>query len=1352
MLPAQNAPVLKTIEFLKDGNPANLVQFKFQDSRGFIWGADSYNTPMRFDGNRLEVFHNNPKDSTSPSGSSLWPQMAKYFEDSAGRIWITYSNSENLDYYDPGTERFKRFQSRLDKTSGKEITGIIEDVFEDSEHFIWLAAVHGVFKYHPLKDSFQYFSTGGLVDLIFEDCDKNIWLSTYKSSGKKELCRINTETGRIEEWVDYPFELRSVPRENRFFFRSEYDSTILLVMNQTLILFDPPKRTLSYLHGRILDEDEAVVDFFYQDTTVLLSTLPGRLYQYLPTTKSLKTLYDWTGQLKDKEVIYPVNIFRSSEGITWVLIWNVKNNNEYELENVQLFPPKILLKKTTLPLGIPRMDKGDHLFEFKGEVYGYTTSGLVPVRPDVKYIPQLDFKLPGIPNGEYAWRFDTDEDGNLWMMAFANNQAFIRKYDAAGKLLFTHVSPGYTEIEGNYPGGGPRTIKVDKKGKLWIATWGKGLVSFDPANQTYHWYGKDATQLRLNGNAILVDSENNIWCGTGPVLSHLNQQTGQWKHYSPETTLLRGIIMAVYEDARGEIWVATRSGLFRLMKDTGDFRFYSESDGIEDGDIFFIFEDQHEQLWVTREGLYLYDRESDVFFPFGIEEGVKLASSNAGNDYRKDIDGHIFLQSNWKDVFYFKPEKINLRPELPAVLFTDLFLFNKRVNSGDSTGILKQGLDFTDHIEFTFGQNDIAIQYTAPEYTHPDKLEFLVKLEGFHHEWQNMGNKREVRFIGLPPGDYTLMVKVRNQFHFESETPRTLKITILPPWYRTWWAYLLWAAIITGSLYWLYRFQLYRQLEKAEAHRLKELDLAKSRLYTNITHEFRTPLTVILGMAEQIKSDPKNWFNEGLQLIRRNGKQLLNLVNQLLDLSKLESGFMPLKMVNGDIVSFLQYLTEAFHSYADSKDIRLHFASSFDELQMDYDPEKMQNMVSNLLSNAIKFTPAGGDVYFQLGMRDEGQGMKSGAGSSLIPHPSSLEIVIRDNGPGISPEHLPHIFDRFYQADDSYTRRGEGTGIGLALVKELVKMMGGSIGVESKQGKGTQFTIRLPVTQTAPKEAAVQSTAPEDTLAATIIPETGVMAGIHAAEPNSRNLVLLVEDNPDVITYLSSVLSFHYQIAVAQNGQEGIDKAIELVPDLIVSDVMMPEKDGFELCQTLKTDERPSHIPIILLTAKADQPSKIEGLSHGADAYLAKPFYKEELLVRLEKLIELRRRLQERFQKAGNLREVLHTPATGAEDVFLQKVIRVIEQHMSDENFGIPQLCKELHMSRTTLFRKLKALTGKSAINLIRSFRLEKAKELLETTDWSISKICFEVGFNNPNYFSTVFREEFGIPPSNLKK
>lgn len=535
--------------------------------------------------------------------------------------------------------------------------------------------------------------------------------------------------------------------------------------------------------------------------------------------------------------------------------------------------------------------------------------------------------------------------------------------------------------------------------------------------------------------------------------------------------------------------------------------------------------------------------------------------------------------------------------------------------------------------------------------------------------------------------------------------------------------------------------QLIQEKNQIEAERLQELHDFKARFYTNITHEFRTPLTVIMGMAENLKKHDKE-----KQLIRRNSQNLLRKINQLLDLSKLESGTLALQRVHQDIIVYLQYLTESFYSTATQKNIRLVFHSEEKQVMMDYDEEKIQQVVYNLLSNALKFTKSGGQIIFH---------------ASKIKQDSQpyLKLKVKDNGMGIPPEKIDYIFDRFYQVDQTANAKAGSTGIGLALTKELVELMKGRIEVQSSPGEGTEFTFYLPITATV--EAAAPLPPPETTEDLPAEPPAHsslplLQTAEQQSETNDETEVsylsalpelLIIEDNRDIITYIKTILKHKYKIHTAGNGKMGIEKALEIIPDIIISDVMMPEKSGYEVCEILKQDERCSHIPIILLTAKATQADKVDGLKYGADAYLTKPFDKEELMIRLEKLVETRRQLQQHYAHSAHASQATEPTM---DDIFLQKLRDHLQIHLSDAEFGVAQLADVIPMSQMQLYRKLKALTGKTPSQFIRSYRLQKGLELLKQEELNISEIAYEVGFTDPSYFSRVFQKEFGKSPSDF--
>jgi len=569
-----------------------------------------------------------------------------------------------------------------------------------------------------------------------------------------------------------------------------------------------------------------------------------------------------------------------------------------------------------------------------------------------------------------------------------------------------------------------------------------------------------------------------------------------------------------------------------------------------------------------------------------------------------------------------------------------------------------------------------------------------------------------------------------------NETPISLKIVIKPPWYLTVPAYLLYAVLFAVAGFFFNQYQLRQRLKTAEAKRLKNLDEFKSRFFTNITHEFRTPLTVILGMTDRLVKESKT-TDQPLMLIKRNSENLLRLINQILDLAKLEGHDLKLNYVQGDVLSYIRYISESLHSMANAQNVMLRVESEQSQMLMDYDPERLLQIIYNLLSNAIKFTPSGGKVII-----------------SVSQSGKELAFSVTDSGIGIPAESLPFVFDRFYQANNQdYDQQrarisaAGGTGIGLSLTKELIQAMGGTISVLSPlpgNKPGTSFTVKLPVTNNAKMIESPTFDKPE---AAKL-----TINQIKQGKEDFENTVLLIEDNPDVSEYLALCLGTKYRLEFAFNGRSGIEKALETIPDLIISDVMMPEKDGFEVCDFLKNDERTSHIPIVLLTAKATVEARIAGLKRGADTYLAKPFHEEELLVWVEQLINRKKLLQARYAnllvKAPQPELSIPAEALVLEDAFMAKFKKMLDENYTEPDISVEDMAAKMGMSRAQLYRKLSSLTGRSVNEHLNALRLEKAKELLKAGGLNISEVAYQVGYNDPKYFGRLFSEAFGQSPS----
>ena len=921
-----------------------------------------------------------------------------------------------------------------------------------------------------------------------------------------------------------------------------------------------------------------------------------------------------------------------------------------------------------------------------------------------------------------------DRNGNIWICGLSGS--FVRVNPLTGKISSFNISNG---------SAGPILSEAlstafyeDTDGVFWMGSE-NGFVRIEfkdnteqPAIKWYKNNTKSSNSLSYNYISCLMDDpfdKNHLWiCTKGGGLNRLEKSTGNFFHLTSKQGLPNDVVYGILPDSSGNLWGSTNRGIFCLFanKNKDDqnwvFRNFTKSDGLQ-GDEF----------------------NTDAF--------LKLSNGNLA-----------FGGVNGLNIF--DPAEVLSAGFKPNVFITNILIGNQPVTPRDKTGVLEQTIEQTKSITLTHLQDIVTLEFSSLDFTAPLQNKYRYQLVGVDDSLVESGTRRSATYLHLPAGSYTFKVQGSNSQGIWSDKIAELQVTVLPPWWRTWWAYLCYALLLGLGVRAYFKFSVNRarlkaqlSYEQLEAKRIKELDTVKTQLYTNITHEFRTPLTVILGMAQQMINKPDEHFKHGMDMIVRNGQNLLNLVNEMLDLSKLETGKMSLQLVNGDIINFLRWIVESFHSLAESQQKQLHFFADMDSLYVAYDPEKIRQIVANLLSNALKFTPEKGNVYISVS-------------ENVIPHDEpnlTLILKVKDTGIGIPEDKLQHIFDRFYQLDNSHTRKAEGTGIGLALTKELVKLMEGEIIVKSPPvgaNKGSEFTVILPMIKVAPQKESVdypvvkeahQPQLPASITSTTITPEENQ----HREGP----LILLVEDNADVVAYTASCLP-DYRLAVGKDGREGFDIATDIIPDLIITDVMMPFVDGFELCRQLRNDEHTSHIPIIMLTAKADMESKLEGIQQGADVYLEKPFHREELLLRIKKLLEQRKGLQQYYLKKAGLNN--HSapaaiPAEGIivnnkiEDEFVRRVRMAVEKNLDKADFTVDQLCKLVFMSHSQLHRKLDALTGYSPNKFIRIIRLNKAKDLLRKPSSSIASVALDCGYNDPGYFGRIFKQEYGVTPLEWK-
>ncbi len=950
-----------------------------------------------------------------------------------------------------------------------------------------------------------------------------------------------------------------------------------------------------------------------------------------------------------------------------------------------------------------------------------------------------------------------DRKGNLWIGCWPEACGLKRIDQKSGRIESWRHDPANSNSLSNDL---IMDIQEDREGKIWVATWGGGLNRFDPDSGGFTPYQHDPEDsTSLGGNflsSLHEDSRGWLWIGGGgaliepfesAVLDRFDPGEEVFEHYFKQMELpaFSGIdaITDITDAQDGGLWISKRGVIVHLDPESGEVRSFSPSDFSRNYNWYWsIHLDDVGGLWSTSlDGLAYLNPENQQFI---ILPWNKLP---VGSNWWQPIEGvgaDRLLVGGQGGCMRFSGQNIleALSDRLPKVILSRFDNQGEAVRSEYLSPAGKKIWEAT-RVTLPHDRNTFSLDLSVLYYREKEPIAIEYMLKDYDLGWRTMEVDEAASYFKAPPGYYTFQARVQSAAGLVAEPSLNLDILILAPWWRRWWAWTIYALTFLGLSYFFYRFQLRRKLAVTEARQLKEMDALKNRLYTNITHEFRTPLTVISGLTEEIQG-----YEKEKTLIQRNSRRLLGLVNQILSLQKLESRQMELRLTSGDIARYLNYLTESFQSLAQRKRLRLVYYADPESIPMAFDEEKMQQLVANLISNAIKFTPEYGKVEVGLSLTNSGK---------------DVQLKVRDTGVGIPADQLEHIFDRFHQAENQHARSGEGTGIGLALVKELVKLMDGEIEVESNpsesldssQRKGTTFTVLLPRLEAAesvlPKETSSSKAANsfDPALyfsASTLDTSAPVVSDQIIGASGLDKYILLVEDNQDVVYYLKTILQGSYRVGLARNGREGLEKAFEEIPDIIISDVMMPEMDGFAFSAALKKDERTSHIPVILLTAKASREERLEGLKTGADAYLTKPFDKEELFIRIEKLLELRKEMQVRYRK----KDARQLP--DYQDVFLQKLQQVVEKNLGDEHFSTPQLCRAMAMSRTQLHRKIKALLDVPTARFIQLTRLHRARQLILTTDKTIGEISFETGFKDSSYFTKLYVAEFEEKPSDTRK
>lgn len=1311
----------------------------------------------RYDGYGCKVFFNSAADTSSLPDNSI----NALFECPGNRIWVVSRNQVSV--YDPLIEKFNRnYTAYLQSLSlpNDSVTSIMKNKWGD----YWFVFAHaGLYRYATAAKqaaAVTYPPPAGIaaapVSSICEDAAGNTWV-VYRNG---LLQCINSQTLQLTGQYTV-LQQATASNRNYNIFADAQGALWLWIMGEPAGAFYVNPQNNQLIHfttanpvNRIRND---LVNGITQDRNGLiwLATDHGGI-NLVNTADHFSVRYllndpDDNTSLRQNSINV---VYKDYTGVIWVGTY--KQGVSYLNQNVIKFP------------------RYHHL----------NNSSSLPY-DDVN-------------------RFAEDAKGNLWI---GTNGGGLIYFNRAANTFTQYLhNPSNDNSIGNNV---IVSLWVDHEQKLWIGSYFGGLDCFD-GQRFIHYRHNDAIPGSLPDNRvweIYEDKANNLWVGTlNGGLNRLNRQTGLFDHFSTAVpnTLQSNYVAALLEDKEGNLWIGTSSGIDVYNAARTSFKHYAHTSDVHSlshNSVFCFLQTKNGAFWIgTQEGLCLYDKAHDRFYRYTMADGLPdnivltLSEDKQGNCWVTTPKGLCSLimepgGDNARAVFHVKPyDEVNnlqgkefnenaalvtrkgevvvggpggfniidpgkIMPETYSadIVFTNFQVFNETVGVGRQLKhrmILPQSISLVDEITLHYNENVFTLEFASLDFAHGSHDRYAYRLEGFNEGWlYTDGSNRKATFTNLDPGTYVLNVKAAMPDGRWSGKVKTLRIIIEPPFWKTPLAFVLYALVLIGIIIFARRLTLERAhmrfevaQQRREAERMQALDAVKTKFFTNVSHEFRTPLGLILSPLDRIiKHTGDADQKKQLQLVQRNAKRLLNLVNQLLDFRKMEVQEFRLQLTKGDIIRVIREACYSFSDVSEKKNIELSFRSNRDALDTWFDRDKLEKILFNLLSNAFKYTHASGKVSVEALYR---QASSQVAGDTI-------DIVVQDTGIGIPQDKQEKIFERFFQHDVPDNLLNHGSGIGLAITREFVKLHNGTIRVTSEPEKGTRFTVTLPIK----KENEVLPATP--LLQETILPAAAEEEPADNAAPaangkRKQETILLVEDDEDFRFYLKDNLAPLYRVVEAVNGKEAWDKINEVQPDIVVSDIMMPVLNGLDLSRKIKRDSRTSHIPVVLLTAMADEEAQLEGYELGINDYITKPFTFEILVSRIKNLLAQQKQLRKNFQRQVevNPSEVTITPL---DEQFMKDALQAVEKHLANPDFTVEELSRELHMSRVVLYRKLVSLTGETPIEFIRTIRLKRAAQLLEKSQLTVAEVAYQVGFNNPKIFSRYFKDQFKVLPSEYR-
>ena len=1321
------------------GLSSSLINHFFQDSKGFMWTATEYGLNS-FDGLRFANYWHVSGDSTSIKNN----YVRTLFEDSRQNLLI--GCIDGLMRYDRETNTFSEIPMIR---AGKQVFPHVTQMQELHNGEIWMTTTgQGMFRLDEQRkqavsvDELLRQSNYNFQSCFYEDSYYNLWIGTY---GNGLICYMPaTKEARV---FKYP-----TLNDNNIAAIIEDKQGNLFVGTQKrgLSCYNRKKNTFTpvpYVGNGAL----SVYCMALVDGQLLVGTDGQGLKLYNPVKKQLE---DYTINTAPMDF---------SEGKIHTILED-KDKNLW----LGLFQKGIVL--------IPKQSNPFEYYGSKSTYYNPIGQGCVMsifqdsnqhlwIGADNEGIYELDAEggclrhyQPGSSSHSVAntiMCIYEDSEKNLWLGSYTRGIAKLNR------------KTGVCDYSLPVDNEKILSITEDKQKNLYIGTLGSGFYQYNLQTGSLKHYesAKDETgDLKRNElvndwiNYIFCDSEGFIWLGHYKGVSCFNPLTGSFINYRQVNTLISGCVgYAIQEDYSGNIWAGTTDGLYCFNKKTEELKRFTTADGLSNNVICGLCEDSRHDIWLsTYMDISKYDVKNNRFVNYYSGDGLQGNEFTHGAFY-KDKKGKIYF-GGINGVTYFSPESIGSVSKETNVWVTDFYVFNHPIHKNSLSGgepVIDTSVQDANQFRLSYKDNTFSIVFSTLQYNNPEQISYQYKVDELGSQWLSTEpGVNRVTYNNLPPGQYTFQVRALNYGNY-SET-RTVKILITPPWYQTWWAYCVYITLagllVLGIVnYILSRMRHRREIMKRE--HAEQLNEAKLQFFINISHEIRTPMTLIINPLEKLLADKRDGeLHKTYLMIYRNAQRILRLINQLMDVRKLDKGQMFMKFRETDMVGFIADLMQTFEHMARKKNIRFVFKHEMPQLKVWIDLNNFDKVLMNILSNAFKYTPDGGEVQVSLST-----GRDITRRDALRDY---FEIVITDSGIGIDRNKIERIFERFYQIDNDVTKSNFGTGIGLHLSRSLVQLHHGIIFAENREdAPGSRFIIRIPLgsahLRTDELETVDADTVMFHTVDKPVLAKLEEELMMEEEEPQTgtkaktRLRILVVEDEIEIKAYLKSELSDEYKVETCNNGKEAYDLILRDTPDLVISDVMMPEMDGLALCRKIKQNTNVNHVPIILLTAKSKPEDTLEGMETGADAYMVKPFNTELLKRTIANLIANRRLLRNKFSGAQQQEDKIEkiTMKSG-DEILMGKIMKVVNEHLDDPALNVEMLASEVGLSRVHVHRKLKELTNLSTRDFIKNIRLQQAATLLaQDHKLTVSEIAYATGYINLSHFSSSFREKYGMSP-----